>query len=71
VAIGALIIVVAAVVISKRRSISIASGDTEDAGGAAAGPNVTTGADSVAADGANGGPAADEDGKTAAGKTAT
>jgi K(+)-stimulated pyrophosphate-energized sodium pump len=57
VAIGALIIVVAAVVISKRRSISIASGDTEDAGGA------------DQAGGTGPGAAEEQDGKAAAGTT--
>jgi K(+)-stimulated pyrophosphate-energized sodium pump len=69
VAIGALIIVVAAVVISKRRSISIASGDTEDAGGAdqagGTGPSVEAGTGSAN----GGGVATDEGGKTTAGKT--
>jgi K(+)-stimulated pyrophosphate-energized sodium pump len=69
VAIGALIIVVAAVVISKRRSISIASGDTEDAGGAdqagGTGPSVQAGTGSAN----GGGVATDEGGKTTAGKT--
>jgi K(+)-stimulated pyrophosphate-energized sodium pump len=69
VAIGALIIVVAAVVISKRRSISIASGDTEDAAGAdqaaGTGPSVEAGTGSAN----GGGVATDEGGKTTAGKT--
>jgi K(+)-stimulated pyrophosphate-energized sodium pump len=69
VAIGALIIVVAAVVISKRRSISIASDDTEDAGGAdqagGTGPSVEAGTGSAN----GGGVATDEGGKTTAGKT--
>jgi K(+)-stimulated pyrophosphate-energized sodium pump len=69
VAIGALIIVVAAVVISKRRSTSIASGETEDAGGAdqagGTGPSVEAGTGSAN----GGGVATDEGGKTTAGKT--
>jgi K(+)-stimulated pyrophosphate-energized sodium pump len=69
VAIGALIIVVAAVVISKRRSISIASADTEDAAGAdqaaGTGPSVEAGTGSAN----GGGVATDEGGKTTAGKT--
>jgi len=69
VAIGALIIVVAAVVISKRRSISIASDDTEDAGGAdqagGTGPSVEAGTGRAN----GGGVATDEGGKTTAGKT--
>jgi K(+)-stimulated pyrophosphate-energized sodium pump len=67
VAIGAVIIVVAAVVISKRRSTSIASGNGGEAG--EVGPSVTAGADS--ADLANGAAAAGEEGKKAAGTTAT
>jgi K(+)-stimulated pyrophosphate-energized sodium pump len=74
VAIGAVLVVVAAVVISKRRSATIASGSGE--AGVGASPSVTAatggaGAGGTAAGGANGGAAAGGDGKTAAGKTAT
>jgi K(+)-stimulated pyrophosphate-energized sodium pump len=66
VALGAVIIVVAAVVISKRRSTNIAAGSPAEIAdvAAGAGPNVdgTSG---------GGGAAAGEDGKTAAGKTTT
>jgi K(+)-stimulated pyrophosphate-energized sodium pump len=77
VAIGAVLVVVAAVVISKRRSATIASGAAGEAGpGGEAPPGITAatggaGAGGTAAGGANGGAAAGEDGKTAAGKTAT
>ena len=77
VAIGAVAVVVAAVVISKRRSATIASGAAGEAGaGGEAAPSVTAatggaGSGGTAAGGANGGAAAGEDGKTAAGKTAT
>ncbi len=64
VAIGAVIIVVAAVVISKRRSTSIAPGEAGEAGA-----SVTAGADS--ANSANGTAVTGEDGKKAAGTTAT
>jgi len=81
VALGALIIVVAAVVISKRRSTNIAAGTPEGDADAAAGPgpSVEAGAHGSSAgesggsgsggSDANGGPASDEDGKTTAGKT--
>jgi K(+)-stimulated pyrophosphate-energized sodium pump len=74
VAIGAVAIIVAAVVISKRRSASIASGGDGAVGGAAAPSVASAGAGAVATGsaavgGANGGPATDEDGKTTAGKT--
>jgi K(+)-stimulated pyrophosphate-energized sodium pump len=69
VAIGAVVIVVAAVVISKRRSATIASGGAGEAEVAAAAPGSAAAGSS--AGGTNGGPAAGEDGKTAAGKTAT
>ncbi len=68
VAIGAVIIVVAAVVISKRRSSRITAGAPEGEAVAGPGPGVEAGAHGS---GANGGPAADEDGKTTAGKTTT
>jgi K(+)-stimulated pyrophosphate-energized sodium pump len=64
VAIGAVVIVVAAVVVSKRRSTTIAAGDRGEDG--TVGPSVTAGAGT-----ANGAAAADEDGKKAAGTTAT
>jgi len=70
VALGAVIIVVAAVVISKRRSTSIAAGSPEAAADAAAGPGPSVEA-GTGGDGANGGSAADGNGKTAAGKTTT
>src|SRR5258708_38350184 len=63
VAIGAVIIVVAAVVISKRRSTSIAPGEAGEAG-----PSVTAGADS--ANSANGTAVTGGDGKKAARATA-
>jgi K(+)-stimulated pyrophosphate-energized sodium pump len=69
VAIGAVLVVIAAVVISKRRSATIASGGAGEAEvAAAAAGSASTGSSARAA---NGGPAAGEDGKTAAGKTAT
>jgi K(+)-stimulated pyrophosphate-energized sodium pump len=69
VAIGAVIIVVAAVVISKRRSTTIASSGV-DGGVGLPGPSVTAGAGNSSAS-SGGGASADEDGKTAAGTTAT
>ncbi len=77
VAIGAVLVVVAAVVISKRRSATIVSGGAGEAEvGGEVPPGVTaaagsSGGGSAAAGRANGGAAAGEDGKTAAGKTAT
>jgi K(+)-stimulated pyrophosphate-energized sodium pump len=68
VAIGAVIIIVAAVLISKRRSTAITAGTPEAAIAAVAGPgpSVEPGADSAEGETGTG-----ENGKTAAGKTAT
>jgi hypothetical protein len=73
VAIGAVIIIVAAVLISKRRSTGLTAGTPEAALAAAAGPgpSVEPDADSSAGGTAEGGTAAGENGKTAAGKTTT
>ena len=71
VAIGAVIIIVAAVLISKRRSTGLTAGTPEAALAAAAGPgpSVEPDADSAAGGTTAGGTAAGENGKTAAGKT--
>jgi K(+)-stimulated pyrophosphate-energized sodium pump len=73
VAVGAVVIIVASVVISKRRSTSITAAEADEAAAdaVAAGPSVT-----AASASASGGPAAadpdtDQDGKAPAGKTAT
>jgi K(+)-stimulated pyrophosphate-energized sodium pump len=66
VALGAVIIIVAAVVISKRRSTNIATDSPAEIADAAAGPGP-----SVDTSNHGGGAAPGEDGKTAAGKTAT
>ena len=66
VAIVAVGIVVAAVVISKRRSTSITAGTPEAAVAVGPGPSVEPGADSAAGE-----TGAGENGKTAAGKTTT
>jgi K(+)-stimulated pyrophosphate-energized sodium pump len=71
VAIGALIIVVAAVVISKRRTTNIAAGTPEGAADSAAGPGPSAEVGARGDGEANGGPASDEGGKTAARKTTT
>jgi len=85
VALAAVIIVVGAVVISKRRSTSIAAGTPEGDADAAAGPgpsveagthgsgapSASGGSGGSGASGANGTSAPDEDGKTTAGKTGT
>jgi K(+)-stimulated pyrophosphate-energized sodium pump len=71
VAIVAAAIVVTAVVISKRRSTNIAAGTPEGAADAAAGPGPSVEAGTHGAGGANGTPASEEGGKTAAGKTTT
>ena len=78
VALGAVIIVVAAVVISKRQSSNIATGTPEGAADAAAGPGPSAepaageGAEPAAGEGgSDGGQTADEDGKTAAGTPAS
>jgi K(+)-stimulated pyrophosphate-energized sodium pump len=73
VAVGAVVIIVASVVISKRRSTSITAAEAGEAAAdaVAAGPSIT-----AASASASGGPAAadpdtDQDGKAPAGKTAT
>ncbi|HEY2693326.1 MAG TPA: sodium-translocating pyrophosphatase [Streptosporangiaceae bacterium] len=73
VAVGAVVIIVASVVISKRRSTSITAAEADEAAAdaVAAGPSIT-----AASASASGGPAAadpdtDQDGKAPAGKTAT
>jgi K(+)-stimulated pyrophosphate-energized sodium pump len=73
VAIGAVIIIVAAVLFSKRRSKTLTAGTPEAAIAAAAGPgpSVEPGVDHPASGTAADGTATGEDGKTAAGKTAT
>jgi K(+)-stimulated pyrophosphate-energized sodium pump len=72
VAVGAAAIIVAAVVISKRRSISIAADGPGGASEAGAGPAVTAGAPSAAASDATAPDEdTDQDGKAPAGKTAT
>ena len=86
VALAAVIIVVGAVVVSKRRSTNIAAGTPAGEADAAAGPgpSVEAGAsgasdasgasgasDGSGGSGANGTPASEENGKTAAGKTGT
>jgi len=73
VAVGAVIIVVAAVVISKRRSTSIASAEADEAAADAA-ASVTAGSSNVTAGTGTGSapdPDTDQDGKAPAGKTAT
>jgi K(+)-stimulated pyrophosphate-energized sodium pump len=81
VALGAVIIVVAAVVVSKRRSTNIAADTPEGAADAAAGPGPSAEPAAVEAEGAGGtgtiaasdgaAAATDEDGKTAAETTKT
>jgi K(+)-stimulated pyrophosphate-energized sodium pump len=73
VAIGAVIIIVAAVLFSKRRTATLTAGTPEAAIAAVAGPgpSVEPGAESEAGGTAAGGTAAGENGKTAAGKTST
>jgi K(+)-stimulated pyrophosphate-energized sodium pump len=74
VAVGAAAIIVAAVVISKRRSISIAADGPGGASEAGAGPAVTAGAPSASAtasDATAPDEDTDQDGKAPAGKTAT
>ncbi len=73
VALGAVIIVVASVVISKRRSPSIASAEADEAAAdaAAAAPSVTAASASASGGTAAAGPDTDQDGKAPAGKTAT
>jgi K(+)-stimulated pyrophosphate-energized sodium pump len=76
VAVGAVIIVVASVVISKRRSATIAGAESDEAAAdAAAGPSVTAGPGTsgvtAAGAGSAAGPDTDQDGKAPAGKTAT
>jgi K(+)-stimulated pyrophosphate-energized sodium pump len=66
VAIGAVIIIVAAVLFSKRRSMTLTAGTPEAAVAAVAGPGPSVEPDSAAGEDGTG-----EDGKTAAGKTAT
>jgi K(+)-stimulated pyrophosphate-energized sodium pump len=70
VALGAVIIVVAAVVISKRRSTSIAAGTPEGETDAVAGPGPSV--EPAAGEGGSGaGQSADKDEETAAGRSAT
>jgi len=73
VAIGAVIIIVAAVLFSKRRSTTLTAGTPEAALAAAAGPgpSVEPDADNAASGTAAGETATGENGKTAAGKTTT
>ena len=73
VAVGAVIIIVAAVLFSKRRTATLTAGTPEAAVGAVAGPgpSVEPDADSEAGGTTAGGTAAGENGKTAAGKTST
>jgi K(+)-stimulated pyrophosphate-energized sodium pump len=73
VALGAVIIVVAAVVISKRRSTNIAAGSPAEIGDAAAGPGPSAeiGAGGTGANGTTGGSSAGGDGQTAAETTKT
>jgi len=79
VALGAVIIVVGAVVVSKRRSTNIAADTPQGAADAAAGPGPSAEPAAVeasegagtSADAAKGGAASDEDGKTAAETTKT
>ena len=73
VAVVAVIIIVAAVLFSKRRTATLTAGTPEAAVGAVAGPgpSVEPDADSEAGGTTAGGTAAGENGKTAAGKTST